>query len=177
MNATKKIISTKKLVWMALFIALSVVGANIKVMGSIAFDSLPAFVAALMLGPVWGAVTGALGHFLTALTSGFPLTLPVHLLTCLTMGLTMVAFYYAKKLAAKSLPLIASLVIAVIVGALMNGPVSLLILSPLLVPLMGTAGIFALLPTLTLVGGLNAALGAVVYWLLPTSITGDKRPK
>ena len=51
--------STLNLVLLALFIALSAVGANIKVMGSIAFDSMPAFLAAMLLRPVAGAIVGA----------------------------------------------------------------------------------------------------------------------
>lgn len=166
--------TTKKMVIAAFMIAFCVLGANIKIMGTIAFDAMPAYLSALALGPVSGAIIGAVGHLLTAATSGFPLTLPVHLITCAAMALTMVVFHYVKKLACKKLPLIPSLVIAVIVGAIMNGPVSLLILSPLLTPTMGMLGIIALMPILTLVGGINAALAALIYKILPTSITGDK---
>ena len=166
--------STKKLVVAAIFIALCVIGANIKIMGSIAFDSFPAYLATLILGPGWGAAISAIGHILTAVTSGFPLTLPVHLATCVVMALTMVVFYHVKKLVCKKLSLGPALVISVVAGALMNGPVCLFILSPLLSPMMGTAGIIAMMPVLTIVGGINAAIAALVYKLLPTSITGDK---
>ena len=166
--------STKRLALAAIFVALCVIGANIKIMGSIAFDSFPAYLATLILGPAWGAGIGAVGHILTALTSGFPLSLPVHLITCGTMALTMVVFHYVKKLICKKFSLIPALVIAVIIGAIVNGPVSLLILSPLLIPMMGMPGIIALMPVLTIVGAINAALAAVIYKLLPNSITGDK---
>ncbi len=53
--------TTVNLVMVALFCALSAVGANIKIMGSIAFDSLPAFLAAILMGPAAGAIVGALG--------------------------------------------------------------------------------------------------------------------
>ena len=166
--------SINKLVLAAIFVALCVIGAYIKIMGSIAFDSMAAYLSALILGPTWGAAIAAVGHMITAATSGFPLTLPVHLATCLTMVLTMVVFFHVKKLACKKLSLVPSLVITVIAGALMNGPVCLLILSPLLVPIMGMPGIVAMMPVLTLVGGLNAAIAAIIYKLLPTSLTGDK---
>jgi len=160
---------TKKVVLSAFFIALCFIGANIKVMGTIAFDSLPAFLAAIMLGPIYGAVVGALGHFLTAFTSGFPLTVPVHLITMVTMALTMAAFsvvykFFSKK--NKSIAIILSIVVAVIV----NGPISLLVLSPLLLPMMGKAGIIALLPALSGVSALNAIIAIVVYKFLPRSL-------
>ena len=82
MNAANKTISTKKLVLTALFIGLSVVGANIKVMGSIAFDALPAFLAALMLGPLWRAAVGAPGPLLPAPQPGLPLTFPAPRCAC-----------------------------------------------------------------------------------------------
>lgn len=131
-------------------------------------------IAALLLGPAWGALVGAVGHFLTALTSGFPLTLPVHLLTCVAMALTMAVFAWVKNWLAKKLNLNVALVLTVIAGALCNGPVCLVITAPLLLPMMGLAGMLALAPALTLVGGLNAALAALVFKLMPVSITGDK---
>jgi uncharacterized membrane protein len=77
---------TRRLIYAAILIALSFVGAQIKVMGSIALDSLPAFFAALLLGPASGAIVGAAGHLLTAITSSFPMTVPIHILLMLTMA-------------------------------------------------------------------------------------------
>ncbi len=71
--------TTFRITLLALFIALCVVGANVKVMGSIAFDSLPAFLAAFLIGGKEGAIAGAAGHLFSALLAGFPLTLPMHL--------------------------------------------------------------------------------------------------
>lgn len=71
--------TTFRIVLLALFIALAAVGANVKVMGSIAFDSLPAFLAAMLIGGKEGAIAGAAGHMFSALLAGFPLTLPMHL--------------------------------------------------------------------------------------------------
>jgi hypothetical protein len=71
--------TTFRIVLLALFIALCAVGANIKIMGSIAFDSLPAFLAAMLIGGKEGAIAGAAGHLFSALLAGFPLTLPMHL--------------------------------------------------------------------------------------------------
>ncbi len=155
--------TTQKLVLTALFIAISFVGANLKVMSTIAFDSMAGFLAALLLGPSTGALVGAVGHFLTALTSGFPLSLPVHLAVMATMALTMWGFGVVHRWFAKRNSQNWALVLAVIVGTLLNGPVSLLLMSPLLVPIMGWAGILGMLPVLTLAGAANAVIAAVLF--------------
>jgi riboflavin transporter len=71
--------TTFRIALLALFIALAAVGANVKIMGSIAFDSLPAFLAAMLIGGKEGAIAGAAGHLFSALLAGFPYTLPMHL--------------------------------------------------------------------------------------------------
>jgi uncharacterized membrane protein len=78
----------KKLCLIALMIALSAVGASIKipaVVDSVALDALPALLAAVLFGVRAGAVTGALGHLLSALIGGFPLG-PMHILIALEMA-------------------------------------------------------------------------------------------
>ncbi|MBU5485604.1 ECF transporter S component [Clostridium sp. MSJ-11] len=160
---------TKKLVLTALFIALSFVGSNLKVMGTIAFDSMPGFLGALMLGPVYGAIIGGIGHFLTALTSGFPLSLPVHLITMIGMAVTMTAFTFVYKFVGRKNQL-AGMVLSTIVGVIINGPLTLLVLTPLLLPVMGKAGILGLVPVLSLVAAINAIVALLVYKLLPRSM-------
>lgn len=81
--------SIKKISLLALMIALSAVGASIKipaVIDSVALDALPALLAAALLGVRAGAITGALGHLLSALIGGFPLG-PMHLLIAVEMAL------------------------------------------------------------------------------------------
>ncbi|MCQ6279215.1 ECF transporter S component [Bacillus sp. EB600] len=78
----------KMLSLLALFIALSAVGAAIKipaVVGSVALDASPALLAAALVGAGPGAVVGAFGHLLSALLSGFPLG-PMHLLIAAEMA-------------------------------------------------------------------------------------------
>jgi riboflavin transporter len=77
---------TFRIALLAVFCALSAVGANIKIAGSIAFDSLPAFLAAMLLGGPEGAAVGAAGHLLSAMLAGFPLTLPMHLVIAAEMA-------------------------------------------------------------------------------------------
>lgn len=79
---------------LALFSALSAVGAAIKIpaiVGSVAFDVFPALLAAALLGSGAGAIVGALGHLLSALISGFPLG-PMHLLIAIEMALLVYIF-------------------------------------------------------------------------------------
>ena len=78
---------TRKIVLIALFCGLAYVGANLKISGSIAFDSAPAFLCAMLMGGLPGAVAGAVGHLFSALLSGFPLTLPLHFVIAVEMGL------------------------------------------------------------------------------------------
>jgi uncharacterized membrane protein len=81
--------SIKKISLLALMIALSAVGASIKipaVVDSVALDALPALLAAALLGIRAGAITGALGHLLSALIGGFPLG-SMHVLIAVEMAL------------------------------------------------------------------------------------------
>jgi riboflavin transporter FmnP len=79
---------------LALFSALSAVGAAIKIpaiVGSVAFDVFPALLAAALLGSGAGAMVGALGHLLSALIAGFPLG-PMHVLIAIEMSLLVFIF-------------------------------------------------------------------------------------
>lgn len=80
--------------FLALFSALSAVGAAIKIpsnVGSVAFDVFPALLAAALLGSGAGAIVGALGHLLSALIAGFPLG-PLHVLIAIEMALLVFIF-------------------------------------------------------------------------------------
>ncbi|GAM12208.1 substrate-specific component CblT of predicted B12-regulated ECF transporter for dimethylbenzimidazole [Mesobacillus selenatarsenatis SF-1] len=84
---------------MAMFIALSAVGASIKipaVIGSVALDSFPALLAAGLLGGPAGAAAGGLGHLLSAIIGGMPLG-PLHLLVAGEMALLAYLFALLYK--------------------------------------------------------------------------------
>lgn len=157
---------TKKLVITALFIALSFIGANIKIMDTIAFDAMPGFLGALLFGPVYGAFIGAIGHFLTALTSGFPMTVPVHLIIMLGMAATMLAFGYVYKyFSTKNYGV--AVILSLIVGILINGPILLIVLAPLLIPTLGRPAFIGMFPVLSFVGGINIIIAQGIYKVLP----------
>ncbi|KMY53047.1 membrane protein [Bacillus sp. FJAT-27231] len=78
----------KRISWLALFTALSVVGGMIKVpaiLASVALDSFPALLAAGFLGAGPGALVAAFGHLLSALTGGMPMG-PFHFLIAAEMA-------------------------------------------------------------------------------------------
>ncbi|HEY5560763.1 MAG TPA: ECF transporter S component [Clostridiaceae bacterium] len=155
---------TKTLVLLALFIAISFIGANLKIAESIAFDSMAAFLGALILGPKYGAIIGAAGHLLSAITSGFPYSVPVHLIIMVEMALTMYVFGSLYKLFSKKNITLAT-ILSSIVAVILNGPISVLIL----IPIMGI-GIAAMIPVLSFDAFLNVFIAFLIYNLLPKSI-------
>lgn len=150
----------------ALLIALSFIGANVKIVGSAAFDSMPGFLGALILGTTQGAVIGAAGHFLTASLAGFPLSLPVHLITMVIMALTMAAFgAIYRRIAKGQLFSLRGALVSGVAAVLINGPIGVLVLAPLLLPLIGKGGIAALLPIISGVAAFNILVAFLIYRL------------
>lgn len=154
----------KRLVLTAMLIALCVVGANIKIMGSIAFDSMPAFLGAILLGPWYGAFLGVVGHLTSAAFSGFPLTIPVHLVIALCMGICMFVFGLLRH--GKQHTGIVLILVSDVIGYLINDPLALLILYPS----MG-ASVFAFLGPLTIATVANIALCEIIRAALPSRVT------
>lgn len=149
----------KMLTTCGLLIALSAIGALIKVQGSIAFDSLPGFFAALFISPMAGALVAALGHMLTAVTSGFPLTIPMHIMLMLVMGIIAYIFgIFEKK---------TNGFIACLVATILNGPISTLIaayFAKLLgSPFNGIVMFSALVVPLTVASAVNIVLAYILY--------------
>ncbi|MBO1263492.1 ECF transporter S component [Proteiniclasticum sp. SCR006] len=151
------------LVLMSLLVAFSYLGSLVKIQGTIALDALPAYLGALLLGPLPGAVIGFVGHLLTAVTSGFPMTLPMHLFIAILMALTIGIF---GCLAEKT----NNLFLAGLTGVFMNGPVSTLGASYLAAMLgLGFSGkvmFFALILPLSLTSLVNAAGAVALYKVL-----------
>ena len=151
--------SISKLTYGGMLIALSAVGALIKISGTIALDSMPGFFAALFLGPSAGALVGALGHLLTAATSGFPMSLPMHLFLMVEMAFVIYVFGITYKKFG-SIP-------AFIVGVLLNGPFAALVSVPvsklLGLPFNGWALFNVIIIPLILASIVNVFLSQVVY--------------
>jgi len=165
-TTVKTKMTTKSLVITAMLIALSLVGANFKVFGSVAFDSLPGFVAALLLGPAYGAAIGFLGHMFTAMTSGFPLSLPLHLVIGLAMALTMTGFGLTYGALEHKVSQAVRLIITGIAGIILNGPSSLAFTMGALTLMAGkeaALGLLAMLPALVLASAANVVLSLALF--------------
>ncbi|MCP4114952.1 MAG: alpha-ribazole transporter [Desulfobacteraceae bacterium] len=88
------VMNVRRIARIAVFIALSAVGAMIKLpspVGTIGLDSAPGFFCALAFGYVEGAAVIAMGHMLTSAVLGFPLGIPLHLFIAAQMALWAVA--------------------------------------------------------------------------------------
>jgi uncharacterized membrane protein len=160
--------STESLIYLAMLIALSYIGSLIKIGpgGSIALDSMPAFFAALLMGPVAGAVVGFIGHMLTAMTGGFPFTLPIHLIIAAEMaGICWIFGLMGERL---------NIVIPTITTIILNGVVATFI-SAYAMELMGVVpsaiGLFkVLVGPLTIVSAVNVVLAVVLHRILKDRI-------
>ncbi|MCY3059454.1 ECF transporter S component [Aerococcus urinae] len=149
----------------ALLLAIATIGTNVHFLGSIALDSFPAFLGAIILGPGYGFLLGLLSHGLTALLSGFPLTLPAHIIIGVMMGLTCSVYGYLRGKAGKS---IGKILFSDAVALVFN----VLLAQLALIPLLGRQAILAmvtggLLLTLLIASVVNLVLAEVVYISLP----------
>ncbi|NBI06483.1 ECF transporter S component [Senegalia massiliensis] len=156
-------ITTTKLTYSGVLIALSFIGAMIKYPGTtIALDSMPGFFASIFLGPVYGAVVAGLGHLLTAMTSGFPLSLPMHLEVMALMAFT--AFVFGKVYI-KGFKILSN-----VVAIILNGPISAFIAgilaSILALPFSGMALFMAIVIPLTLASMLNIIAASTLFEII-----------
>lgn len=154
---------TKKITLVALFIALSFIGSNIKIVSSIAFDSMPGFLISIMLGPIYGAIVGLLGHLLTALTSGFPMTIPIHLIIGIFMAITIYVFGVSYRILKDKNKLLSWLV-PTLLGVTINGPVTVYFL----INVINVPGLaYAIVPILSLAALANIIVAIVIYTAIP----------
>ena len=128
----------KRAAYIAIFVALSAVGAMIKIpspVGTIGLDSAPGYFCALAFGYVEGAAVIFIGHLLTAGVVGFPLGLPLHLFIGFQMALWAIIVRFIKQKL--------GLWPAVLTGVVLNGVVSAF--------------------TMVFIGGVGAALGIMPF--------------
>lgn len=144
---------TKKMVRIAVLVALCAVGGFIKIpspTGTVALDSLPGYMAAVLIGGWGGAVVGALGHMLSAWTVSLPLGLPIHLYIAAQMALYVSVFGFLFRNGQK--------VLAIIAAVILNG----IIAPALLIPIYGTGFFMAMVLPLAVGSAINILLASVV---------------
>ncbi|HEX5598362.1 MAG TPA: ECF transporter S component [Micromonosporaceae bacterium] len=150
----------------AILVALSAVGAFIKLpspTGTVALDSAPAFLAGAAFSPAEGSIVGALGHLLSALTTGFPLGLPVHLLVAAEMALFVAVFAFLARRV--------NIWLAVVIGILLNGIGGAAIMIPI-----GGVGLFAaLVLPLTVGSAINILVGTAAMRALRSAGLTEER--
>ncbi|MGM9927764.1 MAG: ECF transporter S component [Bacillus sp. (in: firmicutes)] len=154
--------NSRKLVLSALLIAMCFIGANVKLMGSIAFDSAPAFIGTLLVGPIFGMILGFFGHMLSALLAGFPLSLPIHFIVAVTMALTMFFYGFVRKKAEEKFNHTYAVALSIITAFILNVPVAVLALYPML-----KGVVIAMFPALAIAAICNIAVAEIVYKALP----------
>lgn len=156
----KEFWSSKRIARMSIFIAMSAVGAMIKVpspTGTVALDAAFAFFAAIAFGWKEGIFVAFLGHLLTALTTGFPLGFPMHLFIALQMSIYVALFdILSKKI---------HLLVGSIVAIILNGPIS----SILVIPIGGFGLMAALIVPLTVGAIINIFIAATAYLIIKKS--------
>ena len=148
----KPFFTPRRVARIAILVALSAVGAFIKIpspTGTVALDSAPAFLAGAAFSPLEGSIVDALGHLISALTTGFPLGLPVHLLVAAEMALFVWIFgVVARKV---------NIWVAAVVGIFLNGVVGAAIMIPI-----GGFGLFsALVLPLTVGAAINIIIAVL----------------
>lgn len=158
-SKSQSVLNTSFLVKVALLTALSVIGSYIKFpgpVGSIALDSLPGFLGAILLGGKGGALILVLGHVLSALNSGFPLG-PIHILIAFIMGSCGFIFSYLMQ---------KNIYLAVAITTFVNGAVS----AALLIPFFGLPFFYSTAPVLTVASLANIVLAVVVSRLIKDKV-------
>ena len=153
----------RKLIILSFLIALSVIGANIKILGSIAFDSFPAFIGTALLGPLFGMCLAFAGHMVSAYLAGFPLSLPIHLLIGIMMVITMWAYGTIRKREIK--PSISKIALSNLIAFIGNVPLSLAVL----IPIFGLQGVIPLFLPLTIATCANLFITEFVFAALPVN--------
>jgi hypothetical protein len=123
---------------------------------------MPAFLAASVMGPVFGAIVGLIGHLISASISGFPLSLGIHILIAAEMAAVMFAYgFFVKKI---------GLIFAAVIAVILNGVAATALF--ILIPGMGLPFFLAMVGPLTLVSAINVALAVMIHAALKKAGVG-----
>lgn len=150
----------KRVAYIAVFVALSAVGALIKIpspVGTIGLDSAPGFFAAIAFGYIEGGSVIALGHLITSGIVGFPLGLPLHFFIAFQMILWALAFRWVKNKI--------GIIPASIAAIILNGVVS----SFTMMFLGGIGAVIGIMPFLAVASAINVIIAAVSWKVVKKS--------
>jgi len=156
--SAEKFFTARRVARMAIFIALSVVGAFIKFpspTGTVAMDSCPGFFSALTWGYIEGIIVIALGHLATAASTGFPLG-AIHAAIAILMAVAAALYRFGGTKVPEKAGL--NLIAAVILGGTFNG-----IMAILLSPILGIGLAIAITPSLLVASYVNTVVAAVAH--------------
>ncbi|MGD8780603.1 MAG: ECF transporter S component [Ignavibacteria bacterium] len=159
-NDKKIFWSSKRIARMAIFISMSAVGSMVKVpspTGTVALDAAFAYFSAIAFGWREGAIVASLGHLLTALSTGFPLSLPMHLFIAVQMAVFVSIFEVVSKKI--------HLWVGALIAVFLNGPVSAL----LVIPIGGIGLTVSLLVPLTIGSVINIFVAITAYLIINKS--------
>lgn len=158
--------TAKRVARIAVFIALSVVGAFIKIpspTGTVAMDSCPGFFSALMWGYAEGGIVVFMGHIATAASAGFPLG-ALHIVIAAMMVVAAALFRLAGTVVPKRRSL--NIFAAILAGGTFNGLMALI-----LHPVIGLGLAVAITPSLLAASYINTAVAAVAYRVVSRAST------
>jgi adenosylcobinamide-phosphate guanylyltransferase len=139
----------------SVFSAFAVVGAFIHLPGpvqTVAFDSAPGFLAALLFGPIEGALVNGIGHLATSTLNGMPLG-ALHIPVALGLAGAGAAIGYVNGIGFRL-----ALPAALALGVTMN--IALVVLA---VPVLGWEATLLFAPFLALAAIINALAAGVAY--------------
>lgn len=142
------------------FIVLSALGAMAKLpgpLGAITLEAAPGYFAALAFSWGEGALVAGLGSLLSALLSGFPLGMLVHLYTAAQASLWATCLRLAYERGGPVLALLATIFLAGVVAAALSWPLG------------GAALVTSSLAPLILAAAVNVFLGTAFYVVLMRS--------
>jgi uncharacterized membrane protein len=159
-------ITTQRMVIMGMMIAMAAVLAQFPLFGSIGLDALPAFFTAALLGPVLGGIVGVIAHLLIAAFTGFPFTLPLHLIVAAMMFVSCYAYGVIRVKHNRY--------VAIIVAIVLNGPISLglvaLVAQWMKAPFSGLPMFMALIIPLFIGAAINVVMADVIYGMIKERI-------
>ncbi|MEM3437431.1 MAG: ECF transporter S component [Nitrososphaerales archaeon] len=147
----------KRVARMAIFIALSAVGAIIKIpspTGTVALDSLPGYFSAVAWGYLEGGIVIALGHLLTSATVGFPLSIPIHILIAVMMIVWASIFRWTTVKI--------HWIVGIVVATFFNGVVA----PAVFIPMFGEGFFYAMVIPLVVASLVNIAIASVTYQIV-----------